>query len=129
MGRVAIYLGSSTHTAGRAQIRRYFRDAKRFGLRVVAVGQEENDNNAARPVRASLIARMEAGEFEAIMGIGGKALSGAETLGRRKTASRRFAEEGRQISGSASTLRLGCGHNRPRHPPVSGAGDVQEAVQ
>lgn len=129
MGRVAIYLGSSTPKAKRAQIRGYFRDAKRFGLRVVAVGQEENDNDAARPVRASLIARMEAGEFEAIMGIGERALSGAETLGRRKTASWCFAEGVRQVSGSAGIARLDCGHNRPRHHPVSAAGNVQEAVQ
>lgn len=67
--RIAIYLGRNEPPSTRADILRQFKEAKAFGLRVVTVSHELRGAAAGRPILATLIDRMNAGEFDAIMGV------------------------------------------------------------
>lgn len=65
--RIALYLGDS-RTGDGADLRPYFEGARASGLRIVTIKRETKGAALGRrPVLKSLVARMEAGEFEAIM--------------------------------------------------------------
>lgn len=65
--RIALYLGDSRAGEG-ADLRPYFEGARASGLRIVTIRREAKGAALGRrPVLKSLVARMEAGEFEAIM--------------------------------------------------------------
>lgn len=86
MNRVAIYIGAGGPKASRARIRRHFREAKSFGLRVVTVVQEGEGDAQTRPVLKDLEARLAGGDFEAILGVGHQAFGAwrAETANRTR---------------------------------------------
>lgn len=68
--RMALYLGDGRKTMSSAELRPYFEDARMHGLRIVTVKRETRAGVAGvRPVLKRLVARMEAGEFEAIVTI------------------------------------------------------------
>lgn len=65
--RVALYLGDSGTNNGGVSLRPYFEGARASGLRIVTVKREARGASDRRPVLKRLVARMEAGEFEAIV--------------------------------------------------------------
>jgi hypothetical protein len=68
MDRIALYLGAS-RTLGDADLRPYFQGAQATGLRIVTMVSEApgRAGRRRRPVLQRLVARMEAGEFDAIV--------------------------------------------------------------
>jgi len=65
-GRIALYLGDGCAGA-HADLRLCFQGARNCGLRIVTVSREPAGAPAGGPVLERLIARMEAGEFDAIV--------------------------------------------------------------
>ena len=65
--RIALYLGARRTNLSAQDLRPYFQGAKATGLRIVTVASEARRGGTRRPMLKRLIARMEAGEFEAIM--------------------------------------------------------------
>jgi hypothetical protein len=69
MGRIALYLGDECETADRTDLRPYFLAARALGLRIVTLKLEVSDTSRRRPILESLVNRMTAGEFEAIVAV------------------------------------------------------------
>lgn len=71
MNRIALYLCAGRAKASAADLRQYFQSAQEHHLRIVTVVREApGATDRRRPVLKRLAARMEAGEFEAIVSIG-----------------------------------------------------------
>lgn len=84
MNRVALYLGDGRETSRLRDLRPYFQGARASGLRIVTVMSEgRTAHPGRRPVLKRLVARMEAGEFEAIVTVVPAALP-ASALSRPK---------------------------------------------
>lgn len=64
--RIALYFGTRRNAVTASSLRPYFESAQSSGLRIVTVASEAR-RGVQRPVFKRLVARMEAGEFEAIM--------------------------------------------------------------